>query len=391
MRVRPPEVTRRGPPKGHPVNGPGGGFLSRFKPFPSPLRVLGNFILYNVAGAIRRKPLLPRAMCLYVTYRCNLRCRMCGIWRLPEAAKGNEWSVSGLEDMVADRLFSRLEFVNLNGGEPNLRSDLVEIAGVLVDRLPHLRNLTLNTNGLPSGRCIDNCRRILALCQPRGIRFGVSVSLHRIGSAYDEIAGVPDAYRKVASTLEGLEPLRRERGFYLSTNCVLTPQSLSGAQEMLQWGIERGMPVNFTVAEARERFNNLDAADDVVFTGAEERSRLGAFLRRLAKEKKLAMHHALRYRELAEMVDRGGPRTLACHYAIAGLIVGWDGSIFYCKKSAPVGNAQERSASEVYFDPANLAYRSRDLIERSCASCLPNTFNSMEVQKDLLKLVTLLR
>lgn len=365
--------------------------LSRFRPFPSPLRVLSGCLRYNVAYPLAGRPLRPRAMCLYVTYRCNLRCQMCGIWNLPQPEKSGEWDLAQLEGMLADPLLSRLEFVNLNGGEPNLRRDLVEIARLVLAKSSRLRNLTLNTNGLPTERCVDNCRRILALCQERSVRFGVSVSLHRIGPAFDEIAGIPDAYRKVKETLDGLKALANEGGFFLSTNCVLTPKSLVGAEEMIAWSMREGIPVNFTVAEKRERFNNLDMEDAVSFDDAEDRGRLIALLRRLAAEKRLVGHHALRYRELADMIEGGRRRRLACHYALAGLIVGWDGSVFYCKKSGAIGNLRERPGREIYFGDANLAYRRVALLEQSCPGCLPNTFNSIELQKDLPRLLTMLR
>ena len=373
-------------------DGSPGGVLKRFRPFPNPFHVLARWALFNVAYPLRgKRPLRPLAMCLYVTYRCNMRCQMCGIWSLPEDEKGGEWSVAELDRMLQDPLLSRLEFVNINGGEPNLRTDLTEITDLLLTRLPRLRNLTLNTNGLPTERCIDNCRRILALCQKRKVRFGVSVSLHRIGAGFDEIAGIPDAYRKVKATLDGLKALRGERGFYLSTNCVLTPVNIGEAEDMLQWGTDEGIPVNFTVAETRERFNNLGSADAITFSEAEDRRRLVAFLRRLGRQKRLLGHHAIRYRELAEMLENGRPRTLACHYALAGLILGWDGTIYYCKKSDSIGNIRERPGREIYFGRTSLAYRHEAIVQQSCPNCLPNTFNSIELQKDLAKLVALLR
>lgn len=365
--------------------------LDRFRPLPSPVRVLGNFALFNFVAPLRSKPLRPRAMCLYVTYRCNMRCQMCGIWKLPASSKNDEWSTEELAAVLRDPLFSRLEFVNLNGGEPNLRQDLVDVARVVLAGAPRLRNLTLNTNGTPVERCIENCTAILAMCRERKVRFGVSVSLHRLGQAYDEVAGVPDAFRKVTAVLEALGPQRRRPGFFLSTNCVLTPRTIDGAEDMLQWGIKVGIPVNFTVAEVRDRFNNADDARALSFDDPELRARLVAFLRRLSSERKLLMQHALRYGELADMIEKRSPRRLACHYALAGVILGSDGALYYCKKSETLGNARQRAASAIFFDRDNLAYRMRELIADECTACLPNTFNSLEMEKDLGRLVRLLR
>lgn len=351
------------------------------------LPTLARFALFNFLYPMKKRPLQPRAMCLYVTYRCNMRCQMCGIWKLPLSATGNEWSVTELEKMLDGPFFRRIEFVNLNGGEPNLRADLIEIAQTIVNRLPRLRHLSLNTNGLPSQRCVENIRRIFALCRQRGIRFSVSVSLHRIGAAYDETAGIPDAFARVTQTIQALLPFTRERGFHLSLNCVLTPRTIRGAEEVWQWSLDMGVPVNFTVAEARERFNNIDDKPSVSFTDPDDRRLLIAFLRRLSCEKKRVGHHAIRYRELAEMIERGQPRRLSCHYALAGFILGWDGTMFYCKKSSPLENCRTTPPSEIYFNPENIDYRTRELIRGECSSCLPNTFNKIEMEKDLLKLI----
>ncbi|NWG00231.1 MAG: radical SAM protein [Thermoanaerobaculaceae bacterium] len=364
---------------------------SRFWPLPSPLSVLAGFLRYNLVYPLARRPLQPRALCLYVTYRCNFRCQMCGIWELDGEARGPEWSVEELDGYLDDPLFSRLEFVNLNGGEPNLRSDLPAIAELLLRKLRKLRRLTLNTNGVPPQRCLDHCERILAMCRAKGVLFSVSVSLHRLGPAYDEIVGVPNAFARVWQTLQGLRALRASGGLFLSTNCVLTPLSLDGAREMLEWGEREDIPVNFTVGEVRERFNNLARADSICFADPTERKKLLALLRDLRQRRGRLAHHALRYRELAAMVGEGRQRTLACHYALAGLILGSDGSLYYCKKSRAIGNVREQPAADIYWNADNLAYRRRQLLARECPSCLPNTLNAIELQKDLGKLVGLLR
>ena len=159
---------------------------------------------------------------------------------------------------------------------------------------------------------------------------------------------------------------------------------------MLQWGLSRGIAVNFTVAEVRERFNNASSETPLSFDDPEARGELVRFLRRLAKERRLFAQHAIRYGDLADMLEHGARRRLSCHYALAGVIVGWDGKLYYCKKSAGMGSAIEAPAAEVFFDSPGLEYR-RELFAGECARCLPNTFNSIEMQKDLHRLTVLLR
>ena len=111
------------------------------------------------------------------------------------------------------------------------------------------------------------------------------------------------------------------------------------------------------------------------------------FFKRLSKSKKAFMHHTLRYKQLADMLESNKIRSLACHYAMGGIILGSDSRLYYCKNSKAIGNCLDKSATAIYFDEENLRYRKNLLIKKRCLSCPPNTFNKIEAEKDLLKLI----
>jgi len=311
---------------------------------------------------------------------------MCGIWSQEEILPASELSLPELDRILEDRLFSRLEHVNLNGGEPNLREDLVDIAALCVRKFPRLKALTLNSNGLPPRRMIQNAERLALLGHQNRIAFSVSISLHRVGPGYDEIAGVKNAHAKVAEALKGLSELRARVPFALSVNCVITEANAHELAEILGWSRRCGIPVNFTLGEIRERFFNLDNARNIEI-GDAGRPAVARFLRSLSLQKRTFRQHALRYRELADMIESGKKRSLACHYAMAGAILGSDGQLYFCKNSRAIGNCHDRAAHDIYYDPDNLCYRAKSLFEEKCPNCPPNTYNFIEMEKDLLKLV----
>jgi len=75
------------------------------------------------------KAALTRRQPVYVIYettdRCNLRCRMCSVWR--RADREAELNL-GQIDVLAGRLRDMgVVVVSLSGGEPFLREDLPEI------------------------------------------------------------------------------------------------------------------------------------------------------------------------------------------------------------------------------------------------------------------------
>jgi hypothetical protein len=72
------------------------------------------------------------------------------------------------------------------------------------------------------------------------------------------------------------------------------------------------------------------------------------------------------------------------------VILGSDGLLYYCKNSRSLGSCRERSAYEIYFDENNLSYREESLIKGNCYFCPPNTYNWMEMEKDLFKFIKFL-
>ena len=75
------------------------------------------------------------------TYRCNSKCQMCYIWKNPTLPK----------EEISPNLLSKLpngfDNVNITGGEPTLREDLLEICDVLN---PKAKTLEISSNGLKS-------------------------------------------------------------------------------------------------------------------------------------------------------------------------------------------------------------------------------------------------
>ena len=361
--------------------------MFNLKRVPSPLEISKDFIRYNWVQPLFKQSFLPRAMCFYVTYRCNMRCKMCGIWKQNRLDPG--MSLKELSRILSDLLFSKLEYININGGEPNLRDDLSEIVELFIDKFPNLKTITINSNGLPFKRAVSNIERISHICKENNIRFSVSISLHKIGKEYDKIAGIENAYIKVKKTLKALKEIQNKNRFYLAINCVITNLNLFSVGEMSKWSKKEQIPVNFTLGEIRERFNNLDMKDDIEIKD-EKKDFLIKFFRTLAKEKSIFTHHVFRYKVLADMIELKKKRNISCHYAIGGVILGPYGKLYYCPHSKAIGNCRNNFAYDIYYSKRNLEYRKKKLLNEECKKCPPYTFNRIELEKDILKYLTFL-
>ncbi len=353
--------------------------------YPSPVELVRTYVKYNWLQPLARRPFLPKALLIYVTYRCNARCAMCGIWKNHEFSDaGSEMLPEEMGRILSDPLFSKVEYLNLNGGEPALRGDLVELAQLARERLPHLKHFSLNSNGLLPERLVSATEQILALCDTWGIRFSLIVSLHAIGSLADRIFGVPGAFGRVNETLEALRALEGGGQRFFSLNCAISNVNAAHLWELWEWSQDQRIHINFVLAEVRDRFFNQDLAEQTAVSGQNKQDAI-RFLRHLAADRRLMNPVALRYHCLANMLEHGAERTQSCHYAMGCLILGSHGDLYYCPHSKAIGNCRLHPAHEIYYDEESLAYRQATLLRDTCCHCPPNTFNLMEFEKDIVR------
>ncbi|MFH2107295.1 MAG: radical SAM protein [Chrysiogenia bacterium] len=324
----------------------------------------------------------PRALCFYVTYKCNLHCRTCGIWKFDSENQSPELSLTEMSAIFADPLFAHLEYININGGEPHLRPDLAEIIDLVLECFPGLKSLSLNSNGIPAARSVSQVAAVSSRCRQQQVPFSVSISLHASGPVFDEIAGRAGAWDEVRSSLEQLQRLQKVQGFYLSINCVISALNVNMIEELAAWSRAKNIPANFVLAEVRERFYNREIEDSFSLRPDQIPS-VVRFFRRLSREEPALRHHRLRYQVLADMLESGSPRRLSCHYRMGGAILGSRGELYYCKFSREIGNCRQRPPLGIYFGPEQLHYRKKELLAETCPHCPPNTFNRIELEKDL--------
>ncbi len=335
---------------------------------------------HNLVQPLRSEPGLPRAMHFISTHRCNARCVMCGIWK-ETGTRAEELSPEVLSGVLADRLFSAMEFVGISGGEPFLRDDLSDLCGVFLEKCTRIKRFSLTTNGLLTGRMSTALPEIGERARGAGALLDVSVSVHGMGEMLDGIYGVANAFAKIERTIEVLEELRAEGQLSFSLNCVLLSENLAGAEELKNWAAGRGIPLSFVIGEHRSRFRTEGL--DEAFVAPDGQEPLIDFLRSLSEDRSQSAVSAGKYREIVAMLDGRKTRSLSCYYAMGGLLLGHDGRLYYCSHSKEIGRCLGRSPREIYYDPKNLAYRRSDLFQIECLHCPPYTRTRWELGKDL--------
>src|SRR5512137_515238 len=84
-------------------------------------------------------PARPEALSIEVTRRCIAKCLMCNIWRMPAVPElvAGDWL-----KLLESPVLSELKELDVTGGEPFLRNDIVELLlGIGRLKRTHLRSL----------------------------------------------------------------------------------------------------------------------------------------------------------------------------------------------------------------------------------------------------------
>lgn len=288
---------------------------------------------------------------LAVTYRCDGRCIMCGIW------KGDRG-----EELPADayaRLPSSLRYVNLSGGEPFLREDLPEIVSRVREACPRA-DTVISTNGLRPGSIEVLMRDILE----RDPGIGVAVSIDGVGPRHDEIRGVDRAYERATDTLQRLKSLGMKNLRVAFTVVGRNALELNKVYDLSrEWGVE------FTCAVAHQssHYFRVRREQFVIQTDL-----LRDQLRQVARREIATLSPKCWARAyfLAGLYRfaRGEERRLPCYAAEDFFFMAPAGDIHGCSVLAsPMGNLGELAFDEIWrSDRADAARRAVQLCREHC-------------------------
>ncbi|WP_459856764.1 radical SAM protein [Humidesulfovibrio idahonensis] len=163
------------------------------------------------------KRVLTRRGVVWLGQTCNLRCRFCYFQTRIEAKDHPEHPFMSLEKAkgIVDTLRNHYGncAIDIQGGEPTIFPGIEELCRHSADigLLP-----TLITNALVLARR-EACQRL----KDSGVR-DLLVSVHGLGTNYDDVVGVPGAHKKQMEALDNCVAI----GMPVRFNCVLTNSAL---------------------------------------------------------------------------------------------------------------------------------------------------------------------
>jgi len=317
------------------------------------------------------------------TYRCNAHCHMCNTWNNPSS------SAEEFKPELLEKLPARMSRMNITGGEPALREDLLEIVKVLDKRTGHLE---ISTNGFFTDRLLK-----VAKTYPH-ITFRMSVE--GLPKLNDELRGIKDGFDHALRTLLELKHLG------VKDNGLAIVISQNNIHDLLcLYELVSGLGVEFAQATMHNSFY-FHKTDNKIKDLDLVRGIMKEFMIRLLTSRRSSLKMRVKdwFRAYINMgllrYMEGKARTMPCNAATDFFFLDPWGKVLACNGSAEawvMGDLNVQDFDEIWSSPeAEQVRRQVKMCDRNCwmtGSAVPAMRNRIWVpaawvMKNKLKLMS---
>jgi sulfatase maturation enzyme AslB (radical SAM superfamily) len=313
------------------------------------------------------KPIHPTVLIFHCTFVCDARCEMCHNWKRGD--RKLDMTLPQIEQVMSSNLWKNVENCNISGGEPTTRNDLVDICRIMLDKLPRLRKLGMNTTGLTPHRAIPMLTKIVEMCEARGVIFSVRVSIDGVGEMHNQVRDVKQGFEKANKTISAMRELQKKHSFNFGISTTIFHTNLNDADNILAWAKSENLDIVFNMVRFTDAMlGNGDLTESVGVHGAEEEQMRQFFLDRVRMDPLLDGQNYI-YMHYADMIANGYHRMAPCPFQTQGIMLNPDGGLFFCENSDVVGNVLDTDAEELYLSAASQAHRDQ-VRDEKCPTCL---------------------
>jgi len=215
----------------------------------------------------------PESLTLFLTYRCNLRCRMCGQWGRKGITKKYDAQYVSSEipadkmKLIIDDVVSFRPNITLFGGEPLLYPGCAEL-------IKHIKSKNMHCLMITNGSLLEDCAKDIV---ESGLD-ELNVSLDGKAELHDSIRGLPGLFDSIMRGLKKARSLKRGAGEkpLVNLQCTITRDNYKRLDDMLDVAEEAGAAsltfhnlifLNSKVIERQKEFDSVLGCDSTSWEG----------------------------------------------------------------------------------------------------------------------------
>jgi len=196
---------------------------------PNKINLVGTFLRSRVRSLFDENPVHPLFVHFECTYRCNMKCAFCNVWR--KNIFENEATTPELEQRLLECWDLGCSIVSFTGGEPLLRKDIGEMLEFSSRKLGLFTGLV--TNGILLDKNLDALSKYV---DALAVSFDVN---HK--QTFNRTRGV-DAFEKVKKNIE----YARRIGVEIELLSVITKETFEFIDDTIEFAKSLELPIHFS-------------------------------------------------------------------------------------------------------------------------------------------------
>jgi len=321
---------------------------------------------------------LPLELILFVTNRCNLKCRHCFINDFGTDSAMADLDLKSIEMLSSD--LPNLLVLMLTGGEPFLRDDFSEIIRIFSTN-SNIEVISVVTNGFLKDKISQAVECVLSHPKFRST-FIVTISFDGIGKDHDSIRGRKGAYQNALETAGELKKLQKNfPELIVSANITLTDfnekKILNVARELADTNLFSSLSQNiFREMKPRHAFKKVDLN---VYRELTEFTSIYSKGLKIDQSSFFSKWHHLKERYQAMLIEKtcqtNSYQNIPCEAGRGIGVVYQDGSVAPCELlEAGWGNIKEKSFADIWNNKINR--KASDELRSSKCFCTHECFQS---------------
>ena len=291
-----------------------------------------------------------------ITWKCNLRCIMCDIWKHQKGKE--ELSTEQVFDIIEEARDWGVKYFVLSGGEPMLRRDLFTIIERASAKGIHV---CMTTNGLLIDQ--EKARRLV----DAGLH-SIDVSLDgATAETNDKIRGIDGGYWKIIRAIEALLD-QKKLEIWIAT--VIMNQNLEELVPLAEFALDFGLPIKYqpvVVWDFTPLLQNRNAERSPLWIGKDRWPLMDSVLDELIafKQERGTVNNPVEMLECMKTYFRGQFHEDCIKGGSMALES--NGDVLPCWYWRPVGNVRGGKLREVWNSPAlEDAFRKMSHCPRKC-------------------------